>query len=103
MFRVDIHVVRATDFHESEFQRATRIQLAPNSTLTALVASAEDTVLSKLVWFEKGNRVSERQWSDVLGVVRVQGDRLDWEYMRKWAAKLGVSETLEAAAVAAKA
>jgi len=59
------------------------------------VASAEDTILAKLVWFRKGGEVSDRQWSDILGVVKVQTDRLDQAYLREWSATLGVSDLLD--------
>jgi hypothetical protein len=58
------------------------------------VASPEDTILAKLVWFRKGGEASDRQWHDVLGVVRVQADRLEGEYLAKWAAELGVADLL---------
>ena len=57
-------------------------------------ASAEDTLLHKLVWYERGHRVSDRQWGDVIGLIRVQAENLDVEYLRHWAAPLGVAELL---------
>jgi hypothetical protein len=47
-----------------------------------------------LVWFRKGGEVSDRQWHDVLGVIRVQAGRLDFAYLREWAAQLGVADLL---------
>jgi hypothetical protein len=61
------------------------------------IASPEDTVLSKLVWFRKGGEVSDRQWHDILGILKVQSTRLDVAYMRNWAALLAVSDLLERA------
>ena len=61
----------------------------------ARVASAEDTILAKLDWYRQGGEVSERQWQDVSGIVAVQGDRLDWDYMRRQAIALGVSDLVE--------
>jgi hypothetical protein len=58
------------------------------------VASPEDTILAKLVWFRKGGGVSDRQWHDVLGVIKIQGDRLNRAYMERWAGELGVSDLL---------
>lgn len=61
------------------------------------VESPEDAILAKLVWRRAGNEVSERQWGDILDVVRVQRGRLDLAYLRKWAKELGVEDLLEPA------
>ena len=61
------------------------------------VASPEDTILAKLEWYRLGDEISDRQWRDILGVLAVQGDRLDFAYMRQWAATLDVSDLLERA------
>jgi len=58
------------------------------------VATAEDVILTKLEWFEREERTSGRQWTDVLGVLRVQGDSMDVEYLRRWAAELGIADLL---------
>ena len=57
------------------------------------MASAEDTVLSKLVWYQQGGRVSDRQWNDILGIA-ARG-RLDKAYLRDWALRPGVVDLLE--------
>ncbi len=67
------------------------------------VASAEDTILAKLEWFRSGGEVSERQWSDVAGVLRTTAGRLDGAYLRKWAAAIGVLDLLERAEAEARA
>ena len=67
------------------------------------IVSPEDIILLKLEWYRLGNEASERQWEDVLGVVRVQGDRLDRAYLDQWARELGVSDLLERALTAAGA
>jgi hypothetical protein len=63
----------------------------------AYVASAEDTILAKLEWYRSGGEVSERQWLDVLGVLKVQAGWLDIHYLRNMAAELGVDDLLERA------
>jgi hypothetical protein len=59
--------------------------------------SKEDIILHKLQWFEAGGRVSERQWLDVLGVIKVQADSLDKEYLKHWSKELVVFELLQGA------
>ena len=55
----------------------------------------QDTILAKLVWFRMGGEVSDQQWNDMVGVVRVQAGRLDMAYLRQWAAHLKVEDLLD--------
>jgi len=57
------------------------------------VSSAEDTILAKLEWFRRGGEVSERQWGDVIGVLRAH-TALDEAYLQRGAAELGVGDLL---------
>jgi len=50
--------------------------------------------LQKLRWFRKGGSVSDRQWTDLLSVLKVQANALDYDYLRQWAAELGVADLL---------
>jgi hypothetical protein len=61
-------------------------------------ATAEDTILTKLEWAKLGD--SERQYGDAVGVIQVQGERLDWSYLVRWAPSLGVVDLLERARAA---
>lgn len=56
--------------------------------------SAEDIILHKLMWYDQGGRVSERQWTDLLTVMKVQADALDRAYLEKWSDYLGVTGLL---------
>ena len=97
--RMDVYV-RSRDGHFAEqLRRAPRITLNRALDQYARFASAEDIVLEKLRWYERGGRVSEKQWSDVRGVLKLQAERLDLGYLRAWAARLGVVEALERALV----
>lgn len=55
---------------------------------------AEDIILAKLPWCELCGRVSERQWLDLTGVIKVQAGALDAAYLERWAGVLGVSALL---------
>jgi len=59
------------------------------------VLSPEDTILAKLEWLQAAP--SERQQADVVGILAVQGDKLDFGYLRQWAHSLGVHDLLEEA------
>ena len=51
-------------------------------------------MIHKLRWYEMGGQVSDRQWRDVLGVLKVQSPTLDLGYLESAAAALGLSELL---------
>lgn len=80
------------DARQLERRRRVRIRSAPEAFV--YVHSAEDILLQKLHWYRLGGEVSDRQWRDVLSIVRVQGDRLDQSYLQQTAAVLGLSELL---------
>ena len=44
-----------------------------------------------------GNEVSDRQWDDILGVLKTRGTELDLAYLQKWASQLQVTDLLEKA------
>ena len=69
-------------------------QIVADPPRWAPVKSAEDVILRKLQWYEEGGRVSERQWKDVLGVLKTQGNRLDAAYLEEWARRLGLFDLL---------
>ncbi len=93
-FKVDIFVCRDRPFDRMQLQRRVSQGIDPAGERTVYFATAEDTILAKLEWFRLGGEISERQWSDVLGVLKVQGSDLDFPYLRRWAGELGVADLL---------
>ncbi len=97
MFKIDVFVPKQRPFDRQALQRAALDKLADAPEARRfLVASAEDTVLAKLEWFRKGGEVSERQWADVVGVLKTSPG-LDRQYLQRWSAELGASDLLEKA------
>jgi hypothetical protein len=98
MFKADVFIFRGDSWAREEMERARTEQLdAPEGKVTIRFASPEDTLLHKLIWYKLGNQVSDRQWNDVLGVLRVQGDALDVAYLDRWAPLLDVVDLLSRA------
>ena len=97
VFKVDIFIPRQRPFQRSQITRAQRQTFELESAMSANFASPEDTILSKLEWYRMGGEVSERQWRDILGVMKTREGELDLNYLHKWAAELKVADLLERA------
>lgn len=97
MFKVDIFIPRSRPYLRAQLARAQRETFVFESEVSAQFASPEDTILSKLEWYRMGGEVSERQWRDVLGVLKIRAGSLDLDYLRKWAAELQIGDLLECA------
>jgi hypothetical protein len=93
--KVDIHVAGGTPLDEQQLARRQPVRLAGDRVLH--VHPPEDILLQKLRWYEKSGTLSDRQWRDILGIIRVQGPRLDLGYLIRNAPALGVSASLERA------
>jgi hypothetical protein len=97
LFKVDVFIPRPRPFLQSQLARAQKQTFTFETEVSAKFASPEDIVLAKLEWYRLGDEVSDRQWRDVLGVLKTQAGELDLEYLRKWATDLKVSDLLERA------
>jgi hypothetical protein len=62
-----------------------------------MVKAPEDTILRKMLWFREGGEASDRQWRDILGVLRAQQGNLDLAYLRNWAIRLVLTDLLDRA------
>lgn len=91
-WKIDLVIRKDREFSRSEFARRTPTTLLGTRVW---VATAEDTVLSKLEWAAMGG--SDRQVADAAAVLAVRGEEIDDEYLEQWAAALGVGSLLERA------
>jgi hypothetical protein len=93
--KVDLFVAGDDPFDAERLRRRGRVRLSADHAAELFVDTAEYTVLRKLEWYRRGGEVSERQWSDVVAVLRAQGARLDRSAMDQWAQRLGISDLLQ--------
>ncbi len=89
-WKADLIICKKAPYEQEKFKRRLRAEFWG---LAVVIATAEDIILSKLVWSKATG--SEMQIRDAAGVVRLQRDRLDLAYLRRWAQELGVEEALE--------
>ena len=91
-WKVDLIMRKDRPFSTTEFERRVRTTAFG---VPLWIATAEDVVLSKLEWAQRGG--SDRQIGDAAAVLRVRGNDLDDAYLRHWAAELGVIAELQRA------
>lgn len=98
MLKVDVYLPGVRPYDEESFRRRRLDTLdAEHPEARCWVATPEDVILHKLLWYRLGNEVSDRQWHDVAGVVDVQAEALDRDYLRRWAVVLGIDDLLDRA------
>ncbi|OGU36805.1 MAG: hypothetical protein A2068_08150 [Ignavibacteria bacterium GWB2_35_6b] len=96
MLKIDIFILKDKPYSRKAFERKIKDKLEDDQdTIGIYLCSPEDIILNKLEWYKLGGEVSERQWLDILGVIKVQSDNLDKEYLKNWAAQLSVYNLLE--------
>ncbi len=97
MFKVDVFIPKNRPFDQQQLNHRISEKISDDSEAQIWVLSPEDVILAKLDWFRMGGQVSERQWRDVLGVLKVQQSNLDIDYLMQWAENLGVLDLLQSA------
>ncbi|MSO35157.1 MAG: hypothetical protein EXQ50_10555 [Acidobacteria bacterium] len=92
--KIDLFIAGGSPLDRQQLARRLRVDVGGR---TLHVHPPEDILLQKLRWYRKGGEVSDRQWRDVVGIVRVQGTRLDRTYLYSQAPVLGVADLLDRA------
>jgi hypothetical protein len=87
--KADFIVRKESEYRKLEFGRRRRIDLGG---LSVFVVRPEDLILSKLSWSRNGE--SELQFRDAASLCASVAD-LNWAYLKKWAAALGLTGALE--------
>jgi hypothetical protein len=83
-------------FDESEFARRRSVVVRASGE-SLVIKSPEDSILRKLLWYREGGEMSEKQWRDVVSVLRISASSLDRNYLQTWAERLKIVDLLERA------
>ena len=86
----DIELFRLNDdaHHQERFARRLRMQVN-ELNLTAWIPTAEDVVVQKIRWARR------KDLDDVVNLLIVSGEKLDWQYIRRWTDEHGTTDLLD--------
>jgi len=90
--KADVYVRPDEGIHREEMNRARNVRIGDAPEEVVRLATAEDTVIQKLLWYRMGEGMSDRQWRDVQGILKRNEGRLDLAYLEKWTKDLGISD-----------
>lgn len=97
VFKVDVFIPKDEEFAHAQLERRELRKISPDTEEAVFVATAEDTILAKLRWYQAGEESSSTQWKDVVGILGTSRHTLDLHYLEAWGEKLGVKELLQKA------
>jgi hypothetical protein len=97
--KIDFFVSQSDDFSVSKMTRRCKYALPEDDFLW--ICSAEDIVLQKLIWFSMNANEAQKQWRDILGVLKLPGNKLDFDYLKQRSKTLGLTKDLNKAQIEA--
>lgn len=86
--KLDFMVVPRTGWAQRQLSR--RRQVATPTGGTCYMASPEDVILGKLLYFKEGQ--SDKHLRDIAGIVKASSTPLDYEYLAQSTRELGVGD-----------
>lgn len=87
-FRIELFLLGNEPHHQERFRSRVRQYLA-DLDMETWVARAEDMIIQKLRWFRPKDQ------DDLLNIIAIQAESLDWPYIDTWAERHGTRERLE--------
>ena len=90
--KIDFMVAGHTTWAVAQLKRSKQVALFPNRS--AQVATPEDVILGKLIYYREGG--SEKHLRDIAGILKFSGNMIDRAYVNEFARQLGVADMWEA-------
>jgi hypothetical protein len=95
--RADLILAGNNEFEQIQLERRQQYEIP--SGIQVNLASPEDIILNKLQWGIASP--SDKQWRDILGILKVQGELLYFNYLNEWSNRLGCTQELQQARIEA--
>jgi len=98
--KIDVFILKQTTLTQGEMSRRCLQQVEEQGRYLYL-ATPEDIIIEKLIWYQRGNQISDRQWRDILGVLKTQSTQLDFAYLQYWITLENLSDLFDKALIEA--
>ncbi len=98
--KADIFVMREDSFSQKQMS-SRQLYETGNNTFSLYICTPEDSILQRLLWYRITAGESQKQWRDILGVLKLQGEKLDFSDLWHWGENLGVLADLDQAFIEA--
>lgn len=99
--KIDLFGLGEEPFDAIEFARRAAVTVGSEGE-RLFVKSPEDSILRKLRWYRDGGEVSDKQWRDIVSILRLNAGSLEETHLDEWAAQLHCTDLLGKARIAAE-
>jgi hypothetical protein len=89
--KIDVMIAGNDAWGRSQLARRRRVPLL--SALEGVAAAPEDVIISKMLYYQEGG--SEKHLRDITGILKISREKIDRQYVAKWAGELGLTEIWE--------
>lgn len=96
-YKIDVFIYKDEPHQRNAIERKVKDKFDDELDYEYYFSAPEDIIIAKLQWYVRGNKIAERQWLDVIGVLKVQSNKLDLRYLETWSKKLGLYDLLKKA------
>jgi hypothetical protein len=90
--KVDLMLLRDSAWNAKQFERRKRLEIITGRE--ASIATPEDIILSKMLWYKEGG--SEKHLRDITGMLTISENQIDFDYVANWSKKLEVEDVWQA-------
>jgi hypothetical protein len=90
-FKIDIMIPKSSEFEISRMSRTKRLPIGQGRE--SVFASPEDVILRKMQYYKEG--LSDKHLRDIAGILRIQKNAINYDYISHWSRILRVPEVWE--------